>query len=71
MGKLSKVWTVVYKEKDEHPVTYSYMSEAEAKQAMTMVTEADGGETVDAHGNFSGIFELDWCYLLEGKLLQD
>lgn len=70
MGKISNVWTVVYKEKNEHPVTYSYISEKDATQAMTMVTEADGGETVDEHGRFSGVFELDWCYLLEGKLLQ-
>jgi len=66
---LSDVWTLVYKEVNGMPIAFSYSSEKDAKAAKLMVEDNDGCELIDEEGNAVGRIELEWCYLINGKLI--
>lgn len=70
MKKIQEVWTVVYKEKNMEPIAFTYTSEDDANQAKQMIEDSNGGEMVDESGNYSGTVELEWCYLINGKLIE-
>ena len=70
MKKIKDCWTVIYKEKEGEAKAFTYTSFDDAKQAKQMVEDADGGELIDGKGNYAGIFELEWCYLVEGKIIE-
>ncbi|MGG3986953.1 hypothetical protein [Bacillus smithii] len=70
MKKVSDVWTFVYKEKGSSPKAFSYKSHKDALEVKTMFEENNGTELFDEHGDVVGYFELEWCYLIEGKLIE-
>lgn len=70
MKKISTVWTLVYKEEDSKPLAFSYKSEKDALLAKLMVEDSDGGEILDDNGNVEGYIVLEWCYLINGKLIE-
>lgn len=70
MKKVSDVWTFVYKEKGSNPKAFSYKSHKDALKVKSLFEENNGTELVDEHGNVIGYFELEWCHLIEGKLIE-
>lgn len=70
MKKVSDVWTFVYKEKGNNPKAFSYKSHKDVLEVKTMFEENNGTELFDEHGNMIGYFELEWRYLIEGKLIE-
>lgn len=71
MKEISKVWIVVYKEKAEAPKAYTYTSEKDADEAKMMIKGSDGGDLINEKGEVDGQIELEWCYLIEGKLIDN
>lgn len=69
MKSISDVWTLIYKEVNKEPVSFSYTLESDATSAKTMVEDANGGELFNEKGEVDGMFELEWCYLVNGKLI--
>lgn len=70
MKEIKNIWTLVYKDKDQDtPLTFSYTSEPEAKKAKRLIEESNGEKLVDEHDNVVGHNEVEWCYLLSGKLI--
>ena len=70
LKKISDCWTVVYEEKDKEAKAYSYTLLEDAKQVKQMIEDNNGGELLDGKGNFAGTLDIEWCYLIEGKLIE-
>jgi hypothetical protein len=69
-NKISSVWTLVYKEEDSKPLAFSYTSEKDALIAKSMVEESNGGEYLGDDGEVEGWITIEWCYLINGKLIE-
>lgn len=69
MKKIKNVWTLVYKESDSNPLAFTYTSKEDAIAAKHMVEDSDGDELIDSQGNVDGCIEIEWCYLIYGKLI--
>ena len=63
-------WTVVYKEKDGEVKAFTYTLFEDAEQAKQMIDDSNGGELIDEKGNYAGILELEWCHLINGKIIE-
>lgn len=69
MKEISKVWTVVYKDATDDPKSFTYTSEKDANEAKIMIEGSDGEDLINEKGEADGQIELEWCYLIEGKLI--
>lgn len=70
MKKISNVWTLIYKEENCNPLAFIYYSEKDAKASKLMVEDSDGDEILDNDGNVEDYVRLEWCYLINGKLIE-
>lgn len=70
MKKISRIWTLAYKEKDSEPLAFSYDSEKEALLAKSLVDESNGSETINDQGQIDGYIEIEWCYLIHGHIIK-
>jgi hypothetical protein len=70
MKKIYEVWTLVYKEENKDPLSYTYNIEKDALSAKLMLEDADGGELCNERGEVDGMFNLEWCHLIKGKFIQ-
>ncbi len=68
--KISNVWTVVFKENGCEPLAYTYTSEKDAIQAKTMIENGNGQELINEKEQIVGRISLEWCYLINGKLIE-
>jgi hypothetical protein len=66
--KIIDVWTVVYKEENRDPKSYSYESEKDAIHAKKMIEEGDGEKLVNESGDIEELMKIEWCYLISAKL---
>ena len=70
MKSISTVWTLVYKESDDTPLAFTYKNEKDARIAKSLVEDSDGDPTLDDQGFPNGRITIDWCYLIDGKLIE-
>lgn len=70
MKKIKDVWSVVYKETGHEPRAFSYTLKEDALQTMQMVMESNGEAAYDEEENFVETIELEWCYLIDSKLIE-
>ncbi|MCY9290794.1 hypothetical protein MOF05_20810 [Bacillus haynesii] len=70
MKKISNVWTVVFKENGCEPLAYSYTSGKDAIQSKTMIENSNGQELINEKDQIVGRISLEWCYLINGKLIE-
>ncbi|MEC2307752.1 hypothetical protein [Bacillus atrophaeus] len=69
--KSNDVWTVVYKDHDEEPRAYSYYSKIEAETAKLMIENSNGTQLVNGKEEVVGRINLDWVYLIPGRLFKN
>ncbi|PSA89267.1 hypothetical protein C6370_20045 [Bacillus atrophaeus] len=68
--KSNDVWTVVYKDHDEVPMAYSYYSKIEAETAKLTIENSNGTQLVNGKEEVVGRINLDWVYLIPGRLFK-
>lgn len=71
MKSISSVWTLVYKESEGTPLAFTYTNEKDANIAKSLVEECDGDITIDDQGFPNGRIQIEWCYLIRGKLIYE
>ncbi|MCI3197760.1 hypothetical protein GXP75_19230 [Bacillus sp. HU-1818] len=67
---LDDVWTVVYKDHDEEPKSYSYYSKSDAETAKQAIEKSNGTQLVNEKEEVVGHIHLDWVYLIQGRLIK-
>ncbi|MCY8466996.1 hypothetical protein [Bacillus atrophaeus] len=71
MKKSTDVWTVVYKHHGEEPMAYTYYSKVEAENAKLTIEKSNGTQLVNEKEEVVGRINLEWVYLIPGRLFKN